>query len=70
MPENQRRIYSIEILSGDYSFYRESFIPSGMDYGAVRSVCRVIRKILTLWTQAEFQDQRDIVIRFISSKQF
>lgn len=67
MSKDKIRVYSLEVIANGYSFYQESLIESPDDQPAL-VVARICCKIIAAWGAAEFEDRREIVIRFISSK--
>lgn len=68
MLKNKIRVYTLEVIADDYSYYEESRIMPP-DHQPALAAARVCGKIIAGWAAAEFEDRRDIVIRFISSKQ-
>jgi hypothetical protein len=68
MPKKEIRIYSLEVIADEHVYFQESFIDR-LDTDASLEAVRVCRNIIRSWQDAEFEDSRDIVIRFISSKQ-
>ena len=67
MPKNETRFYGLEVITEPYSFYREGLIAPPDDQPAL-AVARICCKIIATWAAAEFEDRRDIVIRFTPSK--
>lgn len=68
MSENKTRFYGLEVIAHDCSFYQEGLITPPDDQPAL-AVARVCCKIIAAWAAAEFEDTREIMIRFIPSKQ-
>ena len=68
MPENEKRVYNLGVEADGSFYYQENFIVPP-DRNPAAAAARVCSKIIAEWAAADFGESRDIVIRFIPSKQ-